>query len=632
MQKIASHKYWPYLLLSAVCLIFYVNTLQNQYALDDNYVIDGNERIADGLDNIPKLLTMKYVVDDQQAYGYRPVVMLVFAIEHALFGENPFVSHLINLLIYIITCCLLFSLFRLYFSNYPPWVALTAALFFTVLPLHSEVVNNVKSRDELLAVLFAVLALKHTISLSRKRDYKQLLWIILFIALSLLSKLSTLALIPVILLYLAVHKKWKLAGISAIVFVVAGLGIRYLVRLGQKGAKNLRMLEFIENPLATEQYGLLDRIPIGLGIMWDYLRLLLFPDKLISYYGYNAVPFDNWSSPEVYAMILVIAVSIYIFVRCLKNQPIISFAIGFFLGSLFAISNILKPIIGIIGERFAYFPSIAFSMLVVLGLYYLAKAILSRTSNSERKTLTAPTVLLGLIGLYAIYSLAIIWPRNTEWKDRTTLFKADVTKMPSSVKLNMLYADNLIYDMSKRANVNANIAKEAQRYYKQALEVAPDYGQAYENLSVAQAIAGEKESSVETMLAGRSGGKRVQPQSVNIAKELIQEGNLSSAANLLEAYIEDYGPEAEAYAILIQIYRDMAEYDKSYQTAINGILAIPSAKNMFFRYGQLTATAEGERFKWADLLLEKGLVDTQQYDKIRTTIQKAYDRRATESN
>lgn len=352
--------------------------------------------------------------------------------------------------------------------------------------------------------------------------------------------------------------------------------------------------------------------------------LLLFPNRMICYYGYNAVEFRDWNSVEVYAILFLSLILGYLFLKYLWSRPVLSFSIGFFIGGMLAISNMVKPIIGIIGERFVYFPSIAFVLLISLGLYELFR--LKSVKNILPKSVSISQAITGTLACYAIYAALQVWPRNNQWQDRNTLFHADVQKAPESVKLNMLYGDNLLYDMTRRGNVNAEVAEKAQKYYEQAINVAPDYGQAYQNLSVAQAMAGEKDSSVTTMLEGRNEGKKVQPNSVDIAKELIQEDRLKLSGELLEAYIKDYGPDTEAYAILIQVYRNYGEFDKSYQAAIEGIIAIPNARNIFFRHGQLTAAAEQKPFKWADLLLEKGLVDTEQYDQIRTTIQRTYER------
>jgi len=89
------------------------------------------------------------------AYEYRPVTLTSFAIESQFFGDDPHVSHFINVLLYGFTAVLLFAvlyyIFREYRYNF--LLPLTATLLFIVHPIHTEVVASIKNRDELLCLL-----------------------------------------------------------------------------------------------------------------------------------------------------------------------------------------------------------------------------------------------------------------------------------------------------------------------------------------------------------------------------------------------------------------------------------------------------------------------------------------------
>ncbi|OWY25724.1 tetratricopeptide repeat protein [Sphingobacteriales bacterium UPWRP_1] len=86
--------------------------------------------------------------------------MVAFAIEYQFFGYNPAVSHLISVLLYVLTVLVIFFMFREALGNrYHPVLPFVIAFLFAVHPLHSEVVNNVKSRDELLSFLLGLLCL-----------------------------------------------------------------------------------------------------------------------------------------------------------------------------------------------------------------------------------------------------------------------------------------------------------------------------------------------------------------------------------------------------------------------------------------------------------------------------------------
>ena len=76
---------------------------------------------------------------------YRPFSLVTFAIEHQIAeGDNPFISHLINILLYSLLCFILYKLLIaiqewLGQRNHPLQVAFFSTLLFAVHPIHTEV-------------------------------------------------------------------------------------------------------------------------------------------------------------------------------------------------------------------------------------------------------------------------------------------------------------------------------------------------------------------------------------------------------------------------------------------------------------------------------------------------------------
>ena len=150
---------WMPVSLALLTFLLYANTLPNQYALDDHTFVQSKE-IQQGIKGIPALFKSYYINDASGNYGYRPLTMVAFAIEYQFFGYNPVVSHLISVLLYVLTVLVLFFMFREALGKiYHPVLPFVIAFLFAVHPLHSEVVNNVKSRDELLGFLLGLLCL-----------------------------------------------------------------------------------------------------------------------------------------------------------------------------------------------------------------------------------------------------------------------------------------------------------------------------------------------------------------------------------------------------------------------------------------------------------------------------------------
>lgn len=147
-------------------VLLYVNTIPNGFNLDDELVTTTDEQYphrltAQGISAIPAIFSEPYYKDASgYAYDYRPVVLSTFAIERSITGGNVHISHFINAGLYGLLCLVLLTTLTLLLSNYNPLLPLLATLLFTAFPLHTEVVASLKNRDEILALLFALLSLQ----------------------------------------------------------------------------------------------------------------------------------------------------------------------------------------------------------------------------------------------------------------------------------------------------------------------------------------------------------------------------------------------------------------------------------------------------------------------------------------
>ena len=190
------------ILIGLICIATFGNTLFNDYNLDDNLVTQNHRLTSKGIKAIPEIYRSPYYQDDMgYSYGYRPTTLATFAIEHDLFGESPMINHSVNLLLYLITCILIFLLIVKIFPD-QAGVALATAILFTVHPIHTEVVASIKNRDELLSLLFMLIAMKSFLMTKEKVKWTQTATLafsgICFVGLSLSSKLSAAILILLI--------------------------------------------------------------------------------------------------------------------------------------------------------------------------------------------------------------------------------------------------------------------------------------------------------------------------------------------------------------------------------------------------------------------------------------------------
>jgi hypothetical protein len=162
---------------------------------------------------------------------FRPLSLVTFAIEHQLWGNLAYMSHLINVTIYAITGVLLYTLLRkllvLGKSTKAELIRTQAAfitLLFIVLPSHSEPVINIKGRDDLLCLLFFILAVFQLLKYIQSKSKLPLFYSGLFYFLSLLSKETALTFVlvfPLILYFFTHAEKNKKYRSTTIYFLLA---------------------------------------------------------------------------------------------------------------------------------------------------------------------------------------------------------------------------------------------------------------------------------------------------------------------------------------------------------------------------------------------------------------------------
>ncbi|NND35095.1 MAG: hypothetical protein HKN76_21090 [Saprospiraceae bacterium] len=203
---------WIYVILLVFAVGIYANTLGHDYVLDDAILITENAYTKKGVAGLKDIFShdtfhgfFQKEGKDQLVTGgrYRPLSQAIFAVYYSLFGLNPLVGHLSNILLYALLVCSLFFVIRHFTSiSFPLGMsqhfAAVAALLFAAHPVHTEVVANIKGLDEILVLLFGIWSLYFAhLSMSRKNVRASIASGILFF-LALLSKENALAFLGVI--------------------------------------------------------------------------------------------------------------------------------------------------------------------------------------------------------------------------------------------------------------------------------------------------------------------------------------------------------------------------------------------------------------------------------------------------
>ena len=482
MKNPSYEKHLPALLVVVFAFILYGNSIKNDYALDDLIVIKENAFTKKGIAGIGEIFaydsfTGFFGTEKKLVAGgrYRPLSIATFAVEYSLAGGlNPALSHLINILLYAFLGVLILRILsRL--TPAPPGhpyyigIPFIATMLFMAHPVHTEVVANIKGRDELLALLFSLLSLHFFIrGLEGKKPLKvATAGFLLF--LGLLSKENAIAF--VLIIPLAVHfftripLKQNLTGALALVFAAAVfVFIRFLV-LGYLNSGELPK-ELMNNPFleatSSQKFG---TILYTLGL---YVKLLIFPHPLThDYYPYHIplVPLSDWRALLPLAMYLGLIA--YALIR-FKARSVIVFGILFYLLTLFVVSNMVFSVGTFMNERFIFMPSLGFTLVAGSLLADKLPKLIRKPQIFRNVTAGA---LLVILALFTVKT----YSRNKVWKDNFTLFTTDVNVSVNSVKCNVSAGG----DYQKMAQAQTDTALQnkyyglSEHYLEKALSIYP---------------------------------------------------------------------------------------------------------------------------------------------------------------
>ncbi len=486
------HKY----LILAFAFLLYANTLTHDYTQDDAIVIYDNMFTTDGFSGIPGILKydtfygfFKVEGKDKLVAGgrYRPLTLVMFAAEYAFFGESPFIGHLGNVLLYgllgIVLYVLLLRLFRAR-EDIPlaALLALVTTLLFIAHPIHTEVVANIKGRDEIMTLLGSLAALLFSIKAFQEEKKWLNILVGIFFFLALMAKENAITFLAVVPLTYFVFTKAKLNTIvfqtlpfflSAILFLI----IRGQVLGGNFGGE--LSMELMNNPFLTIENGrwvhlsLGDKMATIIYTLGKYIQLLIFPHPLTHDYYPRHIDLMTWGNWQVIlSTLLYIGLGVLGLIGLFKKR-LWSYGILYYLITLSVVSNVAFPVGTNMSERFLFMPSVGFCLLVAHIPLAPFKGGMASAQNHRLFLIIGSFVLL-LLSAKTIH-------RNFAWKDNFTLFTTDIQVSKNSAKLRNSVGGELSAAAIKETDKTKQAAmlQEAIGHLKEAIAIHPTYKNAY---------------------------------------------------------------------------------------------------------------------------------------------------------
>jgi protein O-mannosyl-transferase len=447
--------------------------------------------------------------------------------------EGSSLRHLNNVLFFSVLVLLIFGLLSQHLFIQNQDLAFLGALLFAIHPIHTEVVANIKSRDEIFSMIF--ICLTFIFSFRFAEGKKTSFWVLLpalllFFLLSIttlgsgaafaLAFLSALVAIGVAInfsfvkknevnnsilmaglmfFYALLSKEYAISLLlvvpmtlwlflrqtrTEVFFKVGGVMIYAMLIYAGMRVSSVTLkpavpdTELLNNPylLASD----IERAATKTFVLLKYLSLQFFPHPLSSDYSFNTIEYRNLKNPEVWlSAILNLALLAWGTRLFLKGKKI-SFAFIFYFSNLFWICNLFFDIGATMGERLVFHSSLGVTIAIA---WLLTEGIPMQLKNllASRFLVISLTLVLITLGSWRT------WNRNYDWKNDITLFCNDVNTVPNSVLVlgnaGARWIDQA--DWPSNRGKRADYLTKAKGYLRHALDLHPGYVNGYLNLGLA---------------------------------------------------------------------------------------------------------------------------------------------------
>lgn len=552
----AKNPRWPLPFILLITFLAFIPVLRADFVnLDDGEYVTNNP-LLQNLSGLKSLLTTPV------QGNHHSLTMLSLAINFMISGLEAWSYHLLNLVLHLVNCFLVFRLAML-LSNKNTVIAFATAVLFGIHPMHVESVAWVSERKDVLYGLFFLAGL---ISYTKYVDIGSKIQnrlTILFLALSLLSKPAA-VIFPVTLFcidllrnrtltFKLLREKIPLFALALIMGIATILGQRAVGATGEVA------------------FGALNRIFFGLYGFMMYVFKMIVPLNLAVFYGFPPV---NESLPVEYylAPLFFVAVGGLVFYSW-ENNRVIAFGVLFYLVNLLLVLQFLPVGGAVIADRYTYIPYI--------GLFYIIGWLIDRYTRGN--TLKANFIILTVaLPLFVMTSMqASVWinstslwdhaiktqPSNKSYANRAMLFRKErnyaraLEYYDKAIKLNTIDYESY----ANRGNVYFDLNKPdlAINDYRKALSLKSDYYPALDNMGAQSAMRGDYNSALEYSSRALSIKPDYKPAYSNRALTYMKLNRYEEAIIDWKKFLEYEPNAADVYNTIGSCYQAMGKYQES---------------------------------------------------------------------
>jgi tetratricopeptide (TPR) repeat protein len=430
--------------IALLILVFaiYANSFGNQFTnWDDKKLVLKNAQVTE----FNLLATFVPV----PGHTYQPLRVLSYAIDYAIWGDNPLGYHLVNTLLHALAAVFLFlAMTRLLRGPHSRWLALLVALLFACHPVNTEAVTWISSRKYGLLAAFSFLALYCFL-----RDKP--IGAAVAMALAMMSSPFGIVLPPLFLwidFCRGEGRQWT----AYLPIAIASLIVVPMIMVGLFGGGGGPSIE--HHVAGKPHYTAFTT----LRVLADYARNLALPLFLNNKYPNNMVT-SLLAPGAILGLLGCAALGWLVLRRWRAGDRMPALCAGWFVIAWLPVSN-LVPTSTTMADRYLYLPAVGIFMGLALALDALVR---------RKPTLTQPIFIAAGVVLLAYSGLTI--QRNTVWKNNLSLWGNCLERDPNNPIGHNNYGDALR---------EAGDIETAAQHYKRSLELFEPHSEAHQNMGV----------------------------------------------------------------------------------------------------------------------------------------------------
>ncbi len=478
--------------------------------LDDPQYVTENGHVNSGLswENVEWSFQAGY------ASNWHPLTWMSHMLDAQLFGLRPGWHHLVNLLLHIANCVLLFLLLQR--MTGATWRSAVVAALFALHPLHVESVAWVSERKDGLSTLFFLLTLAAYVRFTEcripnsKSKIGKWSWYglaLLLFALGLMSK-PMLVTLPFVLLLLDVWPLNRIPNFGSQApansnpasprSTMAGLILEKVPFLLLAVASCVITLVAQQKGHSVSTSLPLDsRVANAIVSFQEYLAKTFWPTRLAVFYPHPAIrsdALDPWTDWRALTGTLLLAVMSFSAFFRLKREPWFATGWFWFLGTLVPVIGIVQVGTQAMADRYMYIPSIGLFVCLV----WIAAEFFADRHQAK--------VVMGTAGVAAVVACAIVARGQVNyWRNDLVLFGHALKVTTNNAVAHTIAGEALTiqgkYDLAKA-------------HFQAAIDADPNYVNARYDLGVAlarQAFSLAKEGKLEEAAQAYASLLQLQP-------------------------------------------------------------------------------------------------------------------------